>query len=116
MPEPTRKSIRMNKKRLLDDEDPLHFDKPLPDSDNSKPTKKKRVPKNLPSDDSTDYEAGEEEETAAIAVVGPNVAGEKMKNLTSRQRAMLKGGKDSGKVEFPEGLPPAPSRSKNRNC
>jgi polynucleotide 5'-kinase involved in rRNA processing len=104
----------MNKKRVLDEEDPNDYQKPVADSDSNKATQKKRAPKNLPSDNSTDYEAGEEEETA-ISGVGLHMAGEKMKNLTSRQRAMLKGGKDSGKVEFPEGLPPAPSRSKNRN-
>lgn len=104
----------MNKKRILDEEDLTHFEKPVGDSDNNK-AKKKRVLKNLPSDDSTDSEAGEEEEAVVVAAVWPHVGGEKMKNLTSRQRAMLKGGKDSGRVEFPEGLPPAPSRSKNRN-
>jgi hypothetical protein len=94
--EPTRKSNQMNKKRVLDEEGPNHYEKPVADSD------------------SRDYEAGEEE-VMAIADVEPHMAGGKMKNLTSRQRAILKGGKDSGKVEFPEGLPPAPPRSKNRN-
>ncbi|KAF3336268.1 eukaryotic translation initiation factor 5B-like protein [Carex littledalei] len=114
IPEPTRKSIRMNKRRIFDEEDLTHYEKPVVDSDNNK-AKKKRVSKNRPSDDSTDYEAGEEEEAVVSADIGPHVGGEKMKNLTSRQRAMLKGGKDSARVEFPEGLPPAPSRkSKNK--
>lgn len=104
----------MNKRRIFDEEDPTHYEKPVVDSDNNK-AKKKRVSKNRPSDDSTDYEAGEEEEAVVSADIGLHVGGEKMKNLTSRQRAMLKGGKDSTRVEFPEGLPPAPSRSKNRN-
>lgn len=102
----------MNKRRLFLAEDPTHYDKPTAASDNSNKVKRKRLSRSLPSDDSTDSEAGEEE-AAVIADQEPRIEEEKMKNLTSRQRAMLKGGKGSSRIEFPDGLPPAPSRSKN---